>query len=297
MKIKKELLIQNNKKLGKIIIDVSNVSLDSPSGYGYNTLYIYPTTGLSPEDGAVLREKIEFYSSNSNKIYEYDILPEWKGYNVFIGEIYGSPSITYMYGSAYIDDVLINTFTSSAINIDFFNITSIYSEYKLVITQAYNALCCVPYYSKILLSDLSYRQAQHITQNDKLLAYNEYTSTYTEVPILNIIKVTRYELIKITFTDNTYLELTPDHPVLTNEGWVCYDPINSPYRKDPNITSLNQIKIKQNVLQINNQYKTIENIELIKYPEGITTYSFDTPDPYNTYIAENCVVHNPFCSQ
>lgn len=153
-------------------------------------------------------------------------------------------------------------------------------------------ICCVPGYSKILYSDNTTKPAEDVKVGDKLLGYNVSQKNFCEVEVYNIIQKQRVELVKITLDNNIILEVTPDHPIYTNQGWACYNPDESTYKSASDIEKLIILTDELSVLTSDGKFHKISNIEYSKLDTEITTYTFNTTTGIDTFIAENCVVHN-----
>lgn len=152
------------------------------------------------------------------------------------------------------------------------------------------SVCCVPSYSQILYPNNLTKSAEDVKIGDIILGYNESNNTYQEVEVLDIIHKNRPDLCKVIFEDDTYLELTPDHPILTNIGWCAYKPETSTAYESMGL--IHQLESNQQVLQLNGEYKQIKDIEYNMLEQPIDVYTFNTTEGIDTYIAENCVVHN-----
>lgn len=164
------------------------------------------------------------------------------------------------------------------------------TEYNNTITDLYIASCCVPYYSQILYADSTTKSAEDVRVGDILLGYKENTSEFVNVKVLDVIKTHRKDLCKIEFDDDTFMELTPEHPILTTSGWCVYDvSIRSAYSES---IALKTLEVGMQVLQTNYVSKTIKNIQLVILDNKMDTYTFNTSEGVDTYIAEGCVVHN-----
>lgn len=153
-------------------------------------------------------------------------------------------------------------------------------------------ICCVPGYSKILYSDNTTKPAEEVKIGDKLLGYSVSQKDFCEVEVYNIIQKQRVELVKITLDNDITLEVTPDHPIYTNQGWACYNPDESTYKSASDIEKLIVLTDELSVLTSDGKFHKISNIEYSKLDTEITTYTFNTTIGIDTFIAENCVVHN-----
>ncbi len=175
-------------------------------------------------------------------------------------------------------------------------IYSEYSEYKyttnsdILIDVTSSYYCCVLGDCNITKTDGSITSAISVKVGDKLMGYNTRNNEFCEVTVLSVIKKQRKELVTITLTNGIVLKCTPDHPIYTNLGWACYDPKTSVYNQS--IEGLLELTKDMTVLTADNKYVKIANIEYNILPDLIPTYTFNTTPGIDTFIAENCVVHN-----
>lgn len=169
------------------------------------------------------------------------------------------------------------------------------TQYDNIVSDIKVTGCCVPYYSQILYSDLTTKNAENVKVGDKLLGYNEQTNAFEEVEVLHVMKRYRVELCKVTFEDKSFIELTPDHPILTDCGWCVYDA--EKYTNYSQYVDLNTLEVGMKVLKADGTMHSVQDITFIQLDEAMTVYTFDTSNTVNTFIAENCVVHNavPVC--
>lgn len=151
--------------------------------------------------------------------------------------------------------------------------------------------CCVPEYASISYLN-NKKPAADVKNGDIILGYNVKTNEIQEVEVLDIIKKYRTELVVIKFEDNSILEVTPDHPVYTNLGWACYRVEDSVYKNLHDIGELLQLTTHMSILKQDNKFYKIQEIEYKKFENPITTYTFNTTNGIDTFIAEGCIVHN-----
>lgn len=151
--------------------------------------------------------------------------------------------------------------------------------------------CCVPEYASISYLN-NKKPAADVKTGDIVLGYNVKTNEIQEVEVLDIIKKYRTELVVIKFEDNSILEVTPDHPVYTNLGWACYRVEDSVYKNLHDIGELLQLTTQMSILKQDNKFYKIQEIEYKKFENPITTYTFNTTNGIDTFIAEGCIVHN-----
>lgn len=155
--------------------------------------------------------------------------------------------------------------------------------------EVYGTNCCIPYYTKVNYFDGSTKTAKEVQVGDKLLGYDETTQEFKEVEVLNVIYKKWSELVKIT-TENHEIEITPDHPILTDRGWAVYNPSVSTY-------DLNMIPLTDTlkVLDKTGNYEDIISIEYKQLNDPIDTYTFNVTDGIDTYVAADLISHNAPC--
>ena len=158
-----------------------------------------------------------------------------------------------------------------------------------VISVELEPYCCVPWYSQIQCYNGETKNAEDINIGDLIIGYDEENKEYRKMEIINKFKVSHHKLIKLIFEDDTYLELSLEHPVLTIDGWRAYE-ITKKYKNLCN--NLEKLNIGDKVINMKDGNKTIKEIQEEFFEEPIETYTFDTTNPYDTYIADDCVVHN-----
>ena len=158
------------------------------------------------------------------------------------------------------------------------------------VTLQIDAGCCIPYYTKVNYYDGSEKTAEEVKIGDKLLGYNELTKQFEEVEVLNIIHKLRKELVTVR-TENYEIEITPDHPILTDKGWAVYDLNNSNYKDVDKIKLTNDLK----VFVSSKEYENITSIEYVEIETPIDTYTFNVTDDVNTFVAAGVVLHNAPC--
>lgn len=148
------------------------------------------------------------------------------------------------------------------------------------------ASTCVPYYANILIdSEGNYKKPADINVGDMVAAYNMQTKQVEQTEVIDIHSPIRDNLVVITFDDDSTIEVTNDHAILTNEGWAAYE--TKACHEVQNVIQLNS---SQKVLQKDLSYKQIKSIEYIEKPEGIQCYAINTV--CDTFITESSVVHN-----
>ena len=153
---------------------------------------------------------------------------------------------------------------------------------------------CVFYDTNILLADGTTKEAKDIQVGDTLQTYNEDTKEFEPNKVLLVHKNSKNDVIKVTFNDDSFIELTSGHPFLTQKGWASYD--NSKTRKENlyNGAELYQLEIGDSCLCQDNTYKTIKAIEYENIG-NVDVYDF-TIEKAHTFIGEGIVLHNAMTS-
>ena len=149
--------------------------------------------------------------------------------------------------------------------------------------------CCVPYYTEIIYSDNTTKTAENVHVGDKLLGYNEITGEFDEVEVLDVIHKLRNELVTVK-TENYEIEITPDHPILTDQGWAVYN------LEASNYIDVNKIQLTDDlkVLTVTG-YEDISSIEYRTLETPMDTYTFNVSDDVDTYVTAGLVSHNTPC--
>lgn len=144
-------------------------------------------------------------------------------------------------------------------------------------------LACVLYNTSILMSDGTYKEIKDVNVGDILKTYNEDTKDYEDNQVLYVSKNSKDDIIKVTFEDDSYIELTTGHPFLTEKGWASYD--NEKTRKENlyNRATLYQLEIGDKCLTQDGSYLQITNIEREDLG-SVDVYDF-TIENAHTFIA------------
>ena len=111
------------------------------------------------------------------------------------------------------------------------------------------------------------------------------TKQIEQTEVIDIHSPIRDNLVVITYDDDSTIEVTNDHAILTNEGWAAYEP-----KACHEVQNVIQLNSSQRVLQLDLSYKQIKSIEYIEKPEGIQCYAINTV--CDTFITEQSIVHN-----
>ena len=148
-------------------------------------------------------------------------------------------------------------------------------------------LCCIPYYTQVNYFDGTTKNAEDVKIGDKLLGYNESTQEFVEVEVLNVIHKIRNQLVKVK-TRNYEIEITPEHPILTDQGWAVYD-LNA--INDYDFEKI-QLDTSLKLLTEKGKYEKIISIKYNELDESIDVYTFNITDGIDTYVANGIISHN-----
>ena len=154
----------------------------------------------------------------------------------------------------------------------------------------FNLGCCIPYYTLVDYYDGTKKKAENVKVGDKLLGYDINSSTLKEVEVLKIIKKIRGDLVSIK-TENYEIEITPDHPILTNKGWAVYDTSYSNYEEISKIKLDSSLKL----LTREHTYEQIISLTSEYLDNPIDVYTFDTTDGVDNYLASGLILHKHPC--
>ena len=152
--------------------------------------------------------------------------------------------------------------------------------------------CCVPYYTEIKYADNTTKQADEVKVGDKLIGYNINSQTFEEIEVLKITEILRNDLLRITTKSNKTLDLSVDHPLLSEDGWASLNPelTNSVY-SDVTISEENKLRIGMKLLT-EDGYDEIIKLDLLPQNELIKTYTYDVTNGIDTYITNGFISHN-----
>ena len=173
-----------------------------------------------------------------------------------------------------------------------FTITLANNVKSIILYTATASVCCIPYYTNIKYANGIEHFADEVQVGDILLGYNEITNEFVPTTVLNITEVLRKDLIRVR-TKNHTLDLTVDHPILSDNGWTSYDPelTNRTY-SDITIPLGNKLSTNMRLLVENGDYEQIISIEEKILDNNIVTYTYDVTDGIDTYITNGFISHN-----
>ena len=192
-----------------------------------------------------------------------------------------SASITYSGGTQSVS-------ITSPLSSNSFTFPASTSDITLTVNTSYAG--CVLYNTNILLAGGTTKQAKDISVGDILQTYNEDTKTFEPNKALEVIPNKKDDIIKVTFNDDSFIELTSGHPFLTQKGWASYDNDKTIKEKLYNGSELYKLEIGDSCLCQDNTFKTITSIEY-ENMGMVDVYDY-TIENAHTFIGNNKVLHN-----
>ena len=159
------------------------------------------------------------------------------------------------------------------------------------LSSSYAMGCCVTGDSLISIGNNGeVKKAEDIVVGDYVLSYNQ-TTQQTELNKVTEI-VTRYKVLtyQVKLKDGTMLEITPDHPMLTDRGWVCINGNSNGYDISPDVLQEEGLKLGDNIKTLNG-YQEVIAITKVVYKNPIIVYNFEVENAHN-FFANNMLVHN-----
>jgi len=118
---------------------------------------------------------------------------------------------------------------------------------------------CLAEGTKITMADNTQLNIENIKTGDRVKVYHETTLSESSLPVKQIHKVTHKEIIRLSFDNGSEIYLTPDHPLLSPDGWYSYSPMETLLYKSH--SSVKQYKPGIKIL-FKNTDDTIGNIEI-----------------------------------
>lgn len=79
---------------------------------------------------------------------------------------------------------------------------------------------CVDANTEVLMGDKSRKNISSVEVNEKVLCYDQSTGTFLESNVDAVYDQGVKDCIELQFDNGTILVCTPDHPIMTNRGWV-----------------------------------------------------------------------------
>lgn len=125
---------------------------------------------------------------------------------------------------------------------------------------------------------------------DIVVSFNESTLTNENKKVVGLKSPVHFDLVQYTFTDNTTLTCTFDHPLYKSDlELVSYVPewTNSRYQIGKDVT---KIKEGDLVKLSTNSFVALKEIKVLD-PVAVDTFIITVEDNHNFY-ANNILVHN-----
>ncbi|PKP52803.1 MAG: hypothetical protein CVT90_02505, partial [Candidatus Altiarchaeales archaeon HGW-Altiarchaeales-3] len=139
---------------------------------------------------------------------------------------------------------------------------------------------CLPYDSKILLSDGTYKEIGEIVEkklNLEILSFDEKTGKFVKNKIAEYHKNKTDHLIKIKIHSGNILECTKEHPIMTGDGWKLAKNIKTD-EQVAEIYNYNLIRTK------------VESVTVIKTDQFV--YNLTLENEPNNYFVDTILTHN-----
>jgi hypothetical protein len=153
--------------------------------------------------------------------------------------------------------------------------------------------CCFVAGSLILCADESTKPIEQVSSGDIVMSYNIFTKQFYPVVVQKlIVNPNTTHMALVLLDDGTQLEMNAYHPVYTEDG----------FHSLTNHEGYDTLVIGDRVCGFDG-YHTIVDIIETHLSEPITTYNLAIKDmtesidddTYDTFIVNNCVVHNAAC--
>lgn len=145
---------------------------------------------------------------------------------------------------------------------------------------------CFPAGTQITLADKTQTPIENVKVGDYILSFNGEKQISAKV--LELESPIRNHLNTIIFADGTRLQLTNEHPLLTDQGWKSIKPEET--KKENNELNVKKLSITDSVLNSKGLYVPINKIT---YEEKIIqTYNLKTIEQTKTFYANGYLAHN-----
>lgn len=153
--------------------------------------------------------------------------------------------------------------------------------------------CCFVAGSLILCADESTKPIEQVSSGDIVMSYNIFTKQFYPVAVQKlIVNPNTTHMALVLLDDGTQLEMNAYHPIYTEDG----------FHSLTNHEGYDTLVIGDRVKCFDGYHKIVDIIEthlnepIITYNLAIKdlTESIDD-DTYDTFIVNNCVVHNAGC--
>ena len=145
---------------------------------------------------------------------------------------------------------------------------------------------CFPAGTSVLMVDFSDKNIEEVRVGDFVFGYNIETNEKVVEEVLELESPIREHMCELTFEDS-FLELTNEHPIYTLKGWKSINPFETA-NENPDLF-VGELEIGDEVLFVNG-FSKLKDINC--WEETLQTYNLKSVSGYNNYFAENVLVHN-----
>ena len=149
---------------------------------------------------------------------------------------------------------------------------------------------CILYNTEVQMANGSVKQVKDIKIGEAVTGYNPETNIFEPVVVTNVLPSKKSDIVKITMEDDSYIELTHGHVMLSERGWVAYNPEKTIIKEDGLV--VNKLSLDDKILDKDGKYKGIKNITEEDLGE-VDVYDL-TISQVHTYIANGLVQHNGY---
>ncbi len=150
---------------------------------------------------------------------------------------------------------------------------------------------CFPAWTKISMSDGTYKNIEEVKVWDEVLSYNEklWINEFSKVQELEA--PIRDHMCYLNFTDWSKLELTQEHPVYTIDWWKSINPEDT--LKENSLLKAKKL-VEWDLIKTNNWFLKLDTISC--QSKNIQTYNLKKVENNYTFYADNILVHNKWWS-
>ena len=138
----------------------------------------------------------------------------------------------------------------------------------------------------ITMADRSEKPIEEIKVGEKVLSYDFDLASYFETEVTELADVIHNNLIKITWSDDSSVTCTQDHPFLNTEGqWMSFDPKKT--KKDYMYDTVLELGTGSTMKTLNGLL-SVKNIEILHSSQW--TYTIVSLQKGNVFFANNVAV-------
>ena len=138
----------------------------------------------------------------------------------------------------------------------------------------------------ITMADRSEKPIEEIKVGEKIISYDFDSASYFETEVTELADVIHNNLIKITWSDDSSVTCTQDHPFLNTEGqWMSFDPKKT--KKDYMYDTVLELGTGSTMKTLNGLL-SVRNIEILRSSQW--TYTIVGLEKGNVFFANNVAV-------